>query len=279
MNNGNTNLNTVIYVNNMLKAHYLIFKDIFDGDMNWFPPRFRKWIKQWIEMPHETVSDLCKISDENKISLKQFSTNQLHCMRTLTIKLQKEFHERQTKIPQFTSMPNPENLVFLSNDDFIDIVKNANRNDIETIIPTLPDFGKLRYMQVLANIYGMDSMLENLSNLDWNNIDDAKVKSCMESITVSATETIKGKIKQLDVVKTQYTIKEKYYTDYFRGWTRLEEVHSNYVIFYWNPGWIGNWFWKVSLTDFEKYFHKERGTTVVKQNTPIRLLPFKMTRI
>ena len=38
---------------------------------------------------------------------------------------------------------------------------------------------------------------------------------------------------------------------------RYVSEEEDFVVFYWNPGWIGNWYWKTTIENFKKYFKRE----------------------
>ena len=52
------------------------------------------------------------------------------------------------------------------------------------------------------------------------------------------------------------TIGANYFSPYVKGAMRPDYVdeENNYVIFCHNPGWVGNWFWKTSISNFKEQF-------------------------
>lgn len=69
-------------------------------------------------------------------------------------------------------------------------------------------------------------------------------------------EELEAKSEVIACIKTNI----KYYCAYAHGWCMPKYVNEkeNYVIFYYNPGWIGNWYWKTPIDNFKKYFKTER---------------------
>ena len=51
----------------------------------------------------------------------------------------------------------------------------------------------------------------------------------------------------------------KYYCAYHKSWCmpRYISEEEDFVVFYSNPGWIGNWYWMTSIENFKKYFRRE----------------------
>lgn len=49
-----------------------------------------------------------------------------------------------------------------------------------------------------------------------------------------------------------------YFSPYLKGFVTLKAVKEDYVIFWHNPGTVGNWFWKTSINNFEENFNTKK---------------------
>ena len=51
----------------------------------------------------------------------------------------------------------------------------------------------------------------------------------------------------------------QYRCPYVKGWMKPVYVNEekDYVIFYHNPGWIGNWYWMTTINNFKNNFFQE----------------------
>ena len=51
---------------------------------------------------------------------------------------------------------------------------------------------------------------------------------------------------------------------------------EDFVVFYSNPGWIGNWYWMTTIENFKKYFRTEKVGDVGEHVTGIKYVDVRL---
>ena len=70
----------------------------------------------------------------------------------------------------------------------------------------------------------------------------------------------------------------KYYCAYHKSWCmpRYVSEEEDFVVFYSNPGWIGNWYWMTSIENFKKHFKREVVGDVGERVTGIKYVDVRL---